>query len=69
MQHLGEKRQNEERMDDLSALGRGWTKSDFLITAVQQLVPNKLASNAFLTNHLQRIPSDVVQNNEIFFRN
>lgn len=41
----------------------------FLITTVQQLVPKELASNTCLTNHLQHVPADVVQNNEIFFRN
>lgn len=41
----------------------------FLITTVQQLVPKELASNTCLTNHLQRVLTDVVQNNEIFFRN
>lgn len=60
-------------------MGKGWItlvewaedgpKVIFLITAVQQLVPNELASNTFLTNHLQCVPTDEVQNKEIFFRN
>lgn len=69
MQHFGKKRWNGERMDDHSAVGRGWTKSDTLITAVQQLVPNELASNTFPTNHLQHTPTEVAQNSKVFFRN
>lgn len=38
----------------------------FLMAIVQQLVLKELASNTCLTNHLQHVPADVVQNNEIF---
>lgn len=48
-------------MEDLSAVCRGWANNDVLITALQQLVPNKLPSNTILTDHLQHIHAGLLQ--------